>query len=92
MDEAREQFALHQYLAHAAEQPVSCVCGETEIVDDAVCAALKWSHTSGITPVSEEVEEEAGAVALTAKQGSSELKVILKRSRMNQMDTQLRLM
>ena len=93
VDEAREQFALNQYLAQLSNPQVAFAVKQTkpQTVDDAVCATLEMESYSkpvpSVTPISEEVEEEAGAVAPTAVQGSSELKVILER--MNQMETQL---
>ena len=67
-------------------EPASHVCSEADEAQKLwmmlFVRLLRWSHTlkpvPRFTPVSE-VEEEAGAVALIAVQGSSKLKVILER-------------
>ncbi len=92
VDEARERFALNQYLIQLSNPQIAFAVKQTKptTVDDAVQATLEMESyskpvPSGIAQVSEEVEEEAEAVALTAVPRPSDLKIILER--MERMET-----
>ena len=94
-EEARERFALNQYLTQLSNPQVAFAVKQTKPtkVDEAVRATLEMESyskpvPSGIAQISEEVEEDAGAVAATIVQRPSDLKLILER--MEQMETQLK--
>lgn len=93
-EEARERFALNHYLAQLSNPQVAFAVKQTKptTVDDAVRATMEMESYSkpvltGITPVSEEAEEDE-TVAAVMGQKPSDLKLILER--MERMETQLR--
>ena len=94
-EEAREHLALNQYLTQLSNPQVAFAVKQTKPtkVDEAVRVTLEMESyskpvPSGIAQISEEVEEDAGAVAATIVQRPSDLKLILER--MEQMETQLK--
>ena len=92
VDEARERFALNQYLTQLSNPQVAFAVKQTKptTVDNAVQATPEMESYSKPVPsrISQEVEEDAGTVALTALQRPSDLKVILER--MERMETKLK--
>ena len=94
-DEARECFALNQYLSQLNNPQVAFAVKQTKpkTTDEAVRAMLEMeSYTkpvsSSVSLVSEEVEKDIDTVAVTTTQRTSELRQILEK--MQQMEIQLR--
>ena len=92
--EARERFALNQYLSQLVNPQVAFAVKQTKptTVDDAIWATLEMESysrpvTSGIGQILEEVDAGELAVAATA-QKPSELKLIMER--MERIETQLK--
>ena len=93
-DEARECFALNQYLSQLRDPQVAFAVKQTKstTVDDAIRATLEMESysrpsSSGIAQVTEDTDEHK-AVAATLVLGSGDMMLILER--MERMETQLR--
>ena len=95
VDEAKEQFALNQYLAQLTNPQVAFAVKQTRptTIDDAVQATLEMESyskrvSSGIAQVTEDIGEDTGAVAVAAARVPNDVKMLLEK--MDRMETQMR--
>ena len=95
VDEAKEQFALNQYLAQLTNPQVAFAVKQTRptTIDDAVQASLEMESYSKRVPseivqVTEDIGEDTGAVAVAAARVPNDVKMLLEK--MDRMETQMR--